>query len=209
MAPRNAEKTSEAIRRAGVRLFYRQGYAATSLRDIASEVGIQVGSVYNHISAKEDLLFDIMASVMEDLMDVTSQALESYLDPDDRLRAMIETHVVFHGERVEEVFIGNSELRSLSTPRRAGIVKRRNEYEMLFRTAIEDGVKAKIFVTPDPRLVTYAIVAMASHVADWYEPGGRRTLTEVASIYSDFTLRALTNPNVSVEVGEVLRTVQR
>jgi AcrR family transcriptional regulator len=204
MPPRNAEKTSAAIRRAGIRLFYRQGYAATTLRDIASEVGIQVGSVYNHIAAKEDLLFSIMNGVMQDLLDATSRALESYVEPEERLQAMIETHVRFHGERADEVFIGNSELRGLSAPRRAVIVQLRDDYERLFRTALEDGVSSGVFHTADSRLVTYAILAMATHVATWYQPGGRRSLEEIASIYSDFALRALTNAESSVTLGATL-----
>lgn len=200
MPPRNAERTSAAIRSAGVRLFFRQGYAATTLRDIASDVGIQVGSVYNHIAAKEELLFSIMNTVMQDLLDVTSHALESTVEPEERLRAMIETHVIFHGERAEEVFIGNSELRSLSSTRRAVIVGKRDAYGDLFRTTIDNGVKAKIFFTSDPRLITYAILAMATNVASWYRPNGRRSLPEIASVYSDFALRSLTNENARVEL---------
>ncbi|MFD6064927.1 TetR/AcrR family transcriptional regulator [Rhodococcus wratislaviensis] len=52
-----------AAREAAARLFYEHGYEATSLRTVASEVGIQVGSLYNHISGKEELPTDIMVSV--------------------------------------------------------------------------------------------------------------------------------------------------
>jgi len=53
-------KTLEAIRKAGLRLIFEHGYAAMSLRDLAAEVGIQVGSLYNHISTKQELLFDLV-----------------------------------------------------------------------------------------------------------------------------------------------------
>jgi AcrR family transcriptional regulator len=202
--PRNSEKTAAAIKRAAIRLFFRQGYAATTLRDIASDVGIQVGSVYNHMASKEDLLFSIMRGVMLEQFDATSRALETFVDPEERLRAMIETHVVFHGERAEEVFIGNSELRGLSTPRRRVIVKLRDEYEMLFRRAIEDGVKNGAFHSGDSRLVTYGIIALSTQVAAWYKPSGRKSLEEIASVYSDFVLRSLTNEEQKVPPGEIL-----
>ncbi len=52
-------KTMEAIRKAGLRLIFEHGYAAMSLRQLASEVGIQAGSLYNHIATKQELLFDL------------------------------------------------------------------------------------------------------------------------------------------------------
>src|SRR4051812_41956512 len=53
-------KTLEAIRKAGLRLIFEHGYSAMSLRDLAAEVGIQVGSLYNHISTKQELLFELV-----------------------------------------------------------------------------------------------------------------------------------------------------
>ena len=70
-------KTSVAIREAAADLFFRRGYEATSLREVAAAVGVQVGSLYNHIKGKEELLNDIMTNVMIELetsMDVALQA---------------------------------------------------------------------------------------------------------------------------------------
>ena len=50
-------KTLEAIRKAGLRLIFEHGYEAMSLRQLAAEVGIQAGSLYNHIATKQELLF--------------------------------------------------------------------------------------------------------------------------------------------------------
>ena len=43
------ENTADGIRQVAMDLFYKQGFQATTLRHIASRVGIQVGSLYNHI----------------------------------------------------------------------------------------------------------------------------------------------------------------
>ena len=60
--------TLEAIRKAGVRLIFEHGYEAMSLRQLAAEVGIQPGSLYNHISTKQDLLFDLVQDHINDLL---------------------------------------------------------------------------------------------------------------------------------------------
>ena len=63
-------KTMEAIRKAGLRLIFEHGYAAMSLRQLAAEVGIQSGSLYNHISTKQELLF----TLVRDHINLTGQS---------------------------------------------------------------------------------------------------------------------------------------
>lgn len=69
--------TLEAIRKAGVRLIFEHGYEAMSLRQLAAEVGIQAGSLYNHISTKQDLLFDLVQDHINDLLRELDLALEA------------------------------------------------------------------------------------------------------------------------------------
>ena len=74
-------KTLEAIRKAGLRLIFEQGYSAMSLRDLAAEVGIQVGSLYNHISTKQELLFELVQDHVNELLRQLDLALEGKQRP--------------------------------------------------------------------------------------------------------------------------------
>src|ERR1700752_855506 len=89
-------KTMEAIRKAGVRLIFERGYEAMSLRQLAAEVGIQAGSLYNHISTKQDLLFDLVQEHINDLLRELDLALEGKADPVEKLRAFVAFHVSYH-----------------------------------------------------------------------------------------------------------------
>src|SRR3712207_4620667 len=132
--PRDGAKTRADIREAAARLFHEHGYEATSLRSVAAEVGIKVGSLYNHMGGKDDLLIDIMMSVMDQLTPlVEAAAAEAGPDPIARLRAGIGAHISFHARHARETFIGNSELRSLQPEQYKLIVKRRRDYEDLDR----------------------------------------------------------------------------
>src|SRR5438105_905364 len=92
------ENTAAGIRQVAMDLFYKQGFQATTLRHIASRVGIQVGSLYIHIESKGDLLFEIMETVMRDLLEDQRQVTPT---PDvvERMRLLVYHHVKFHGER--------------------------------------------------------------------------------------------------------------
>ena len=62
-----------------------------------------------------------------------------------------------------------------------------------------------MFFVADAKLLTYAILATGTQVSSWYRPRGRLGLQQIASVYSDFVLRGLTNKEPQVPFGEVLQ----
>ena len=186
--------TAGTITAAAVDLFYEHGYEATTLRQIAAQVGIQVGTLYNHISTKEELQFSIMSGIIEELLAELESGLEGVDDPVDRLRAAVGVHVFFHTARAREVFIGNSELRSLEPAKRKVVIRLRDRYETVFSGILEDGVRAGVFEISDLKLTTYAVLAMLTQPASWYQPGGRLDLDKIAEVYGDLILRSLASP---------------
>jgi AcrR family transcriptional regulator len=189
--PATRRSTAELIRSAAIDLFFEHGYEATSLRAIASEVGIQVGSLYNHLTSKESLLYSIMSTIMEDLLREFDARLAGIDDSVERLRAAIEVHVLFHTARAREVFIGNSELRSLTTAHRKRVVKLRDDYESRFVEIIENGVADGSFETADTKLAAWAILAIGTSTSTWFRADGRLQLDDIATLYTDLVLNGL------------------
>ena len=60
MSRTSGARTAAAIQDAAAELFLRGGHATTSLREIAAALGIQVGSLSNHIDGKQQLQRDMM-----------------------------------------------------------------------------------------------------------------------------------------------------
>jgi AcrR family transcriptional regulator len=188
---RDGQRTALAIQEAAAELFYAHGYEATSLRSIASAVGIQVGSLYNHMSGKDELLSEIMVSVMQDLLDSLNQAVAEKEDPIERLQAAIACHIRYHAEHRRQVFIGNSELRALSHDDRHKVVSLRRDYEealgMLIDAAAEEGSGDVL----DRRLQVFSIVAIGTHVSTWYRPDRGRSLEDIVSVYTRMIFREM------------------
>ncbi|NKQ41760.1 MAG: TetR/AcrR family transcriptional regulator [Sulfurovum sp.] len=57
--------TKEKILSESLKLFAKEGFADTSVRDIAKAVGIQAGALYNHFKGKDQILESLVASLME------------------------------------------------------------------------------------------------------------------------------------------------
>ncbi len=174
-------------------LFHANGYAATSIRDIAKVLDIQGASLYAHVASKEDLLWTIVDRAATAFEEATAQAIAETPDndPTERLAALVEGHVevvTAHPER-SSVFI--SEWRHLSETHRTDLAIRRDAYESRFREAIDRGVDTGAFQALDPAIATTFILTALNGIPAWYRPDGRLTADRVSDQYVELSLHAL------------------
>ena len=181
----------EIIKTVSINLFYKKGYFATSISDIAREAGIQKSSIYYHYSNKEEILFDILKTTMADLDEYIEAQIKDVKGAEEKMRAAIQSHVIFHTERQKEVLISDSELRGLTVENYKDIMKMRDEYERKFQSLIKEGVEKGIFADMDFKVASYGIITMCTAVSIWFNQSGRLSKEEVAKIYTDFILTGL------------------
>jgi AcrR family transcriptional regulator len=196
-------KTLEAIRKAGLRLIFEHGYDAMSLRQLAAEVGIQVGSLYNHISTKQDLLFDLVQDHINELLRQLDRALDGKDEPVERLRAFVAFHVSYHMTRKREVYIANSELRSLDPRNYEAVVALRSAYERRLSDILSEGVARGVFEVVDIQVATFAILSLLTGLCNWYWPGGRLTKEAIIAAHEKLVLSgvALQGPSQATSQG--------
>jgi AcrR family transcriptional regulator len=184
-------KTKEMIRRAAIKRIYQHGFEAMKLRDLADDVGIQAGSLYNYIKYKEDFLYLLLKEVLEELLEGLPTELDGAKTPLEALTCFIAFHLRWHTARREEVFIGNMELRSLSEPHLVEIVALRETYEKKLRDILDWGNKEKVWRVSDTKVATYAIIAMLTGVCTWYRPDGHLSQEQIIEIYRDLVVRGV------------------
>ncbi|MCK5722467.1 MAG: TetR family transcriptional regulator [Gammaproteobacteria bacterium] len=180
-----------AIKTISINLFYKKGYFATSISDIAREAGIQKSSIYYHYSNKEELLFDILKTTMVDLDENLESQIKGVQGAEEKMRAAIQSHVIFHMERQKEVIISDSELRGLTVDNYKNIMKMRDDYERKFQSLIKEGIEKGIFADMDFKVASYGIITMCTAVSIWFNQSGRLSKEDVAKIYTDFIIHGL------------------
>jgi AcrR family transcriptional regulator len=178
--------TQEAIREAAVLMFSKYGYHAVTLRKMAGQIGIQAGSLYNHIANKEDLLFELLSGIMSDLIEGFEERVAGIEDPGDRLNLFIDNHVAFHTTRRAEVFIGIMELRNLSPENHARMIVLRDRYQACLAEIIHAGAARGLFRVRDERMCVFAIFGMLNGVATWFNPDGPLSTEEVSDHFRGF-----------------------
>ena len=91
-----SERTRQSVLDAAARRFARNGYAETSLAQIADEVGTKAGSLYYHFDSKEELVYEVLRFGVSHSLEHTRAQVEA-LGPDapaaERLRAAIRAHL--------------------------------------------------------------------------------------------------------------------
>ncbi len=59
-SPTKGEQSRQAIEDAALSLFMKQGYHATSMRQIAERAGLALGGIYNHFMSKDEIFSAII-----------------------------------------------------------------------------------------------------------------------------------------------------
>ena len=187
----SAASTEKRILDVATVFFYEKGYHATTMREVAARVGIKAGSLYNHFPSKEELLFQIAAGVMQDLLAGGREAVAAAGLPSEQLSALVRAHVVYHAEQRFRAKVADDQLNALGPERRALVVAVRDEYERLWRDVLDAGRTAHGWVVPDTPVVTFALTTMCTAVDVWYRESGRLTPGDVADVYEELVLGAV------------------
>lgn len=181
---------------AAAELFFAKGYEMTTIREIAQASGIKSSSIYYHWQNKEEILFDLIRSTMEQLLAGVRTVLAQESRPDRQLAGLVVHHVVIHALRPKETTLGETELRSLTRKRRTHVLRMRDGYENLVVGVLEDGARSGLFDALDPKLSAYAVISQCTNVGIWYRKEGRLGLDEIAAVYANFALRIVGGPEI-------------
>src|SRR4051794_1764861 len=185
--------TRRRLWEAALTCFGERGYHGVSVREIAKMAGLQAGSVYSHVSSKEQLLADLMLLGHEEHRDMLRGALlDTNAEPVEQIRALIHAHVVMHATYPLLARVCNRELGSLSPANRDRVAAVRQEAERLILQVVERGARLGVFDVPEPWLAVAAVGGMGIRVAEWWDPGLGFEAGEVAETDADFAVRILT-----------------
>jgi AcrR family transcriptional regulator len=186
--------TMRAIRKAAISRIYRHGFEAMNLRDLAADVNLRLGSLYNHVPQKQEFLANLLEDIMRELLQDLQVRMGGLTDPQQRLLRFVRFHIEWHTARKEETFIGNMEQRSLNEEQRARFVAQRKEYEAHLRTILTDGEKAGLWRLDDVRVTTLALLSMLTGIGSWYRTDGRLRQERLIKIYQGLAQRLLGLP---------------
>ena len=180
--------TREEIIAAAAKVFQTKGYHAASVQDIADAVGILKGSLYHHFESKEELLYLIVKEPRARLYQTVADIVADDAPAGDKLRRAILAHLEAFEKHYPYLFVYLRE-REQMTRRFRGAPK---EYERYWQQILREGVKSGAFRADlDVHVVSYGLLGMLNWLYQWYDPGGRLSVREIAAQFSTMALAGL------------------
>jgi TetR/AcrR family transcriptional regulator, cholesterol catabolism regulator len=169
----------EQINEIAQTLFRNKGYAATSMRDLAKEVGIEPASIYSHVKSKEALLQKICFRIADEFFDALQGILKEDLSAEEKLSTAIDAHVGVILNNLDATTVFFHEWKHLSEPSLSEFKSLRNKYEKQFRSIIEAGIENGEFDEVDAHVSIKLLFAMMNSIYEWYNPKGKLKQQEI------------------------------
>ncbi len=101
----HSETNKDRIFKTAISLFSAKGFRGTSIRDIANEMHISLSNIYHHFGNKEGLLVAILEHASKRLVEELRAVSEMDLQPVEKLRRLVETHIRLAGSYTDETKI--------------------------------------------------------------------------------------------------------
>ncbi|OFP89156.1 TetR family transcriptional regulator [Corynebacterium sp. HMSC059E07] len=180
----------EDVIRAAVRAFTARGYDATSMDNVASELGISKSALYHHISSKEEILELTVVQALKRLETVAEDMAAADLSAGEKVRGLLRGSIEVLCSDPKSVALllrlrGNSEVERSALERRRVLTR---SVIPLVEEAQEEGAIRSDIEAP---LLTRMIFGMINSTSDWYEPEGRIDAEELANTFESVVFSGL------------------
>jgi AcrR family transcriptional regulator len=160
-----AVKNLATIVNTTLKLSYKKGFDAMSLRDLSRESGLSMGALYTYFSSKEELLSMIQYHGQVAVERILREHIEQDSDPLRKLRSAIRTHVYLSELMKSWFYFFFMETKNLNKKYRKISVESELMTERVITDILEEGVKKKIFAVENVPLTGSVVKAM---MQDWY-----------------------------------------
>jgi len=184
-----ASSTADRLLAGAADLFRRKGYAATTTRELSALLGIQNASLYYHMEKKEDLLYKLCVSTLDDVANELRACIAETSDPLEQLKLIMfryTTVALRDRDRHATMLI---EIRALSDERRNKIVELRDKNVAVVRRTIAAAQKAGQLRTDiKPKYLVLTMFNLLNWSIFWYRPDGELTPETIAGMMSSVFL---------------------
>ncbi|MGV8675586.1 TetR/AcrR family transcriptional regulator [Pseudomonas aeruginosa] len=166
----------QEARRKALELFAEHGFSRVGMRDLAAQLGIAPGSLYNHMESKEAVLFEFIEELYWRLLQGAEQVADGGDKGGARLRRLLDSHLRLHETMPLHFRLAEYELHYLSPEQRSRILTLRARYEDHWLQSI-----TQLFGrTPCASIhsALRGIVSLLNHLPGWTRspPGNHRQL---------------------------------
>ena len=140
---RLVHKRRDQMIKGAVSLFKEKGFHRTTTREIAKAAGFSIGTLYEYIRSKEDVLYLVCDSIYDHVRERLEQDLEQKIGTLSSLKLGIGHYFRVIDEMQDEVLVMYQEAKSLTKDALPYVLKKEMEmaamFEILIKSCVENG----------------------------------------------------------------------
>ncbi|MBS1743797.1 MAG: TetR family transcriptional regulator [Bacteroidetes bacterium] len=157
----------DTITKKAAALFRKKGFASTSMRELADNIGVEAASLYNHIGSKNELLQTICFTIANAFTIQLEKVAGTTASNISKLESLIRFHIQMMLRSYDEVFVANHEWKQLQEPFLTNFLSQRKNYENALVGIVQDGIKKNELKKLDPYVVVLTLLSAVRGLEFW------------------------------------------
>lgn len=189
----------ERVMKAALQMFLQKGYAGTSMKSLAQELGVSAPALYWYFPSKEDLYVTVIETTTKEFLQYVRESITED-EPVRRLGQMVRAHVTWQLQQSDaaRAFDLTMTLRGASHDvpgdRLAPIYEMELEYVREFRDVLQKGQDLGVMRVDDVTTTAFAIITLCEYVHTWFNPQGALSVAAVANRYEGLVRNMVSAP---------------
>jgi AcrR family transcriptional regulator len=135
------KKRREQMIEAAVSLFVEKGFYKTTTREIAAKAGFSIGTLYEYIESKEDVLYLVCDNIHQELEERLLQAIQDKSRGIDSLQAAMKHFFLVMHDMQDRVLLIYQETKSLPKDTLSYVLSKEEQITEIFEEVLQRGIK--------------------------------------------------------------------
>jgi AcrR family transcriptional regulator len=184
-------ETPQKLIDVAIQLFAANGFKGTSIRDIAKLTGMTISNIYYYFGNKDGLLLAILEHSSKQLLDKLRSASASDLEPLERFKELVRTHlslVEVHKKEAKIFFLDEEHLSAEGNK-----LNRQFQIDILqiYRQELEALKSAGYINYKNLTILAFNILGVINWHLRWFRSEGKLTLEQINQEVLVFILRGV------------------
>lgn len=202
------EQRQEEIIRAARKVFEKQGYEASTIADIAEEVGVVEGTVLHYFKTKRALMAKVIEEFYSSITETMENGVSRIHGTRNRIRYVVHTHMSFLQDNADLCTVILNESRGSQTELLDKVHKLNKRYTNVVVNIVREGKeKGEIADFASPILVRNVVFGAIEHYLWDLVSGTRREdIDEVSDQITQLVYSGIVNrpDNINGEVNQLI-----
>jgi AcrR family transcriptional regulator len=181
----------EEVLQSAANIFFAKGFHATSIEDVARDVGMLKGSLYYYIKSKDDLLFQLLLAGIEDGDAFITRHIDPTGDPVEQLERAVRAQIDYIIQNKVPFGLFLHEFDSLSGKRQHRLISVMSRYNNRFVELVRKGQEQGKLMPGEPWIIVNGILGMCNWLYRWYDTDNISHPEQVKQVFLQMLLQGI------------------